>query len=90
MIWYSDHGFSIVMTKVQAQSASHQGQCDNDVMALSKDKKIARQIAKINLVLIAAELKEWGAWDSEQLADNDQNVQRLLWIIAGNINEGNY
>lgn len=34
---------------------------------------------------IREELKEYGAWDDEELADNDANWQRLVWVAAWNI-----
>jgi hypothetical protein len=79
--------FEIEMTKAQAENCSHPGACDADVLALSKNPKIIRQIKKIDPSKIAAELKEYGAWDEEELKDTDQNVQRILWIAAGNIVE---
>lgn len=36
---------------------------------------------------IAIELKEYGAWDSEELQDTAQNWRRLVWIAAWNIAE---
>lgn len=78
------------MTKRQAQSASHSGSCDEGVLALSDEPKIARQLAKIDPQTLAAELKEYGAWDDEDLADHEQNLQRILWIAAGDIVDGNY
>jgi len=34
---------------------------------------------------IREELKEYGAWDADELKDDEQNFQRLIWIAAGNI-----
>lgn len=34
---------------------------------------------------IRAELKEYGAWDGKELADDELNWQRLVWIAAWNI-----
>ncbi len=79
------NSFDIKMTKVQAQSASHQGQCDLDVSYLAKDKKISRQLDKIGPEKIRRELKEYGAWSDEQLMDDDENRLRIVWIAAGNI-----
>ena len=53
------------MTLEQARSASHQGQCDEDVRELSKVPAIARQLAKIDADTLRAELREYGAWDTE-------------------------
>ena len=81
--------FTITMTKEQAKNASHQGACDLDVKELSELPKIKRQMKKINPADIAAELKDYGAWDETELADYDANIQRILWIAAGNIREEN-
>ena len=77
--------FEIQMTKAQAESCSHSGSCDDDVSALSRVPSIRRQLDKIESDSIRAELKEYGAWDSTELADDAQNRQRILWIAAGNI-----
>lgn len=77
----------IQMSLEEARSASHQGQCDADVQALSKVPHIAAQLAEIDPDLLRSELKEYGAWDAEELADHDQNLQRLLWSMAGDIVE---
>ena len=79
--------FTITMTKEQAKNASHQGTCDDDVKALSELPQIKRQFKKINPADIAKELQEYGAWDEVELSDHDQNIQRILWIAAGNIRE---
>ena len=36
---------------------------------------------------LAAELKEFGAWDAEELANDGDNWERIVWIAAGNISE---
>lgn len=79
--------FEIKMTRKQAASASHPGPCDADVMALSKVPAIARQLAALDPSAVRAELREYGAWTEEELADHAQNLQRVLWIAAGNIKE---
>ena len=80
--------FQIQMTRAQAESASHQGQCDDDVAYLLTDRKLARQLDKIDPDDIRAELKESGAWDETKLSDDAQNRARIVWIAAGNITEG--
>jgi dethiobiotin synthetase len=88
-MWFtSSHGtIEIEMTMAQAQSASHQGQCDDDVQALSNNRKIRRQLERIDPVALRKELAEYGAWDDQELADHEQNIQRILWIAAGDIVE---
>lgn len=77
------------MTKAQAASASHQGQCDQDVDALCRVPAIARQLRKIDPATLAKELKEYGAWDSMELSDHEANLRRFVWIAACDIIEGN-
>jgi hypothetical protein len=36
---------------------------------------------------IRTELAEYGAWDAEELADDDENRQRLLWVGSGSWQE---
>lgn len=79
--------FSLQLTKTQANQGFHSGSCDSDIDELLKDRRIARQIEKIPSDSIVAELKEYGAWDSEELADIEQNKARILWIACGNILE---
>jgi len=88
-MWFtSSHGtIEIEMTMAQAQSASHQGQCDDDVQALSNNRKIRRQLERITPEVLRKELAEYGAWDEQELADHEQNIQRILWIAAGDIVE---
>jgi hypothetical protein len=89
LLWFaSGNGrIELQMTMEQAESASHSGECDDDVRELSKVPAIADQLAKIDPALLSAELKEYGAWDDEERADTDQNFQRILWLAACDITE---
>jgi len=79
--------FTIKMTLEQAKSVSHQGQCDEDVKKLLKVKEIARQINKLDIVIIREELKEYGAWSDMELVDTESNNQRIVWIAGCQIME---
>ncbi len=81
------NSFTIEMTRKQAESASHQGQCDKDVAELLKDKKIQHQLAKISNATLTDELREYGAWDDEELKNRSANNARIIWIAACNIVE---
>lgn len=60
---------------------SHQGQCDDDVsfwveyFSVNNKKKLREY------------LKNFGAWDSKELADDDANLNRLIWTMANDIKE---
>lgn len=75
------------MTLAQARAGYHQGSCDADVEWLSQQPDIVAQLDKSNPETLAGELKEYGAWDDEELADHDQNLQRLVWLASGDIVE---
>lgn len=88
MYWTSSNGrIELQMTLEQARSVSHSGQCDMDVKALMAVPKIARQLKKIDAALLASELKEYGAWDTDELASHSHNLMRLVWIAGGDIAE---
>ena len=77
--------FGIKMTLSQAKLAYHQGQCDEDVAALVATPAIVKQLRDIGPVRIMLELREFGAWDDEELMDWEANKGRIVWIAAGNI-----
>jgi len=70
---------------------SHSGDCGPDVEAWAP--LIRKQIDADNFTRkptpknIRAELAEYGAWDNEELADDDANFNRIIWIAAGNIQD---
>jgi hypothetical protein len=86
MITYFER-FEIKMTLNQAKSVSHQGACDDDVKELLKNKKYLSQFKKIRLSDIAAELREYGAWNEEELNNVVDNQQRITWIAGWQIVE---
>lgn len=79
--------FSIDMTMTQALSASHQGQCDSDVVTLLEASPIKEQLDKISPDSIREELKEYGAWHETELHDDNENRLRIVWIAACDIRE---
>jgi len=62
---------------------SHAGQCDQDV---------AYWIGKLDLSdldpeKIKLELREYGAWDRDELSDHDANLARIVWLAAADLQE---
>lgn len=82
--------FTIEMTKVEAESVSHSGPCDNDVSRLLKLPKIKRQLMRISDEDLSDELDQYGAWDNDQLLNRGENEARIIWIAGGNIKEARY
>ena len=82
--------FTLNISLADAGDMSHCGACDSDIENyLSTNKSIQRQLSAIGPEPIAQELKEYGAWDETELADDEANKARILWIAAGNIKEEN-
>jgi hypothetical protein len=86
--WSSGSGrLSLWLTADDAESASHQGQCDDDVAGLAEVPYVAQQLSEWKPEHVRDELKEYGAWDETELADDAQNLQRMLWLAASDIRE---
>lgn len=79
--------FTFRMKTKDAKSCSHSGDCMEDVKIVAAMPYIKRQFVGIPPELIAAELKEYGAWDETELADKEANRIRLILIAAGQITE---
>lgn len=78
--------FTLDLPDEAVSDCSHTGACDEDVFVWSK--AIPRP-DEITPDALRSELKEYGAWDSDELADDDTNWQRIIWLAAGNIKEEN-
>lgn len=89
--WHSSSSGSIelAITLEDARSGSHQGACDDDISALREVPYIKEQLEQVSAEALARELREYGAWDDDELADHEQNLARFLWLACGDIREEN-
>ena len=78
-MWASFNIFELNITKAQVLAAWHPGAMDDDIAALAKVPRIARQLKKLDPGQVRLELAEYGAWNEEELQDHAQNLQRVLW-----------
>lgn len=78
-------GAVIQLTLDEAHTGHHQGACDDDVAYLARLPHIVRQLDDIGHEAMAAELAEYGAWDADELADENATRERFLWVACGNI-----
>jgi len=80
--------FEIEMSMDQALSVSVPGQdAENAVNEVLRDPKIIAQLDAIGFASIRDELREYGAWDDDELADDADNQQRIIWIAGGDIRD---
>lgn len=79
--------FEFEMTMEQAEACSHPGPCDADVEDTTRDPFIRAQLDMLDPGALREELKEYGAWEDDELADHEQNKRRIVWLAAGNITD---
>lgn len=79
--------FNLDIREEDARYASHAGNCDQEVSEVANRASVARQLARIDPLLIVEELEEYGAWDETELADHAANKLRIVWLACGNIVE---
>lgn len=85
MITYCDgsSGREVVrLTREQAHEMSHQGQCYADV-----EYNLDRVVWLADDERLRSMLKEYGAWDDLETADQSTLRMRALWTAAGDIKE---
>ena len=70
----------LTLTPEQIADCSHQGVCNADVEYWASR---IPELLTIPADAIRSCLQGYGAWDSEELQDDEQNRRRLLWIAAG-------
>lgn len=90
MYWDSTCGrVCLQITKKQAASCYIPGWDATDaVVELMQHPGIKRQLSKLDPEIVRVELKEYGAWSPDELADDQQNLIRVLWLACCDINEG--
>lgn len=91
--WYSsgDGKLEFQMSLDQARSVSQPGKdAEEDVRALMQDPdmKDVVEYLKDNMEAVREELRGTGAWDEDELADDDMSIVRLLWLAGNDITEG--
>lgn len=70
-----------------AKDCSHSGSCDSDIEWLKSCPYIIEQTDKLDRLLLANILREYGAWDDGDLSNHDANIDRILWIACNDITE---
>ncbi len=88
-IWASFNRFEIEIPQYIVDSVPQSGPADYAIRNARTDFFVLEQLAKIDPDKLKAELKEYGAWDEIQLSNHSDNLDRILWIAVGNIQDGN-
>ena len=86
--WFSgNYGIELELNKDDAESGSHSGDCEEDIKELMNKPYIKAQLDKLDPEELKRELKEYGAWDENELTDHEDNLMRILWIACGDISD---
>ena len=80
-------GGGLYMSLADAHAASHQGDCHDDVCALLRRTSIVAQLDAYGADFIREAVRESGGWDEEEMADDDRNRERVVWMAACDIRE---
>jgi hypothetical protein len=84
--WTSSSGrIELNLTPAQYSAGYHSGQCDADIGELMRDPEIFAQLVAVNPIHLREELREYGAWDDDDLASHAANLARLLWLACGDL-----
>jgi len=78
------NNFELEIPKEAVADCSHQGQCDEDVDFWAP--RITRP-ESITPELLRRELKGYGAWDEDELMNDEDNWKRIIWLAAGQIKD---
>jgi hypothetical protein len=77
--------FTLELPQDAVYACSQAGSVDEDVAYWGP--KVKSLNPSVRPEDIRAELKEYGAWDAEELTDEAANWERITWIAACNIKE---
>ena len=78
---------ALSLTRTDVEACAHSGRNDDDVEEALRHAYVVAQFDTLDPNGIRSELREYGAWDDAELADEAQNRARLLWCAAWSIRE---
>lgn len=86
-MWFttSSGRIELQLTQDDVDMGYHSGSCDESIAELRRAPHIAAQLNDIDAETLRQELKEYGAWDADELADHDANQSRILWLACGDL-----
>lgn len=87
--WFTSSSgrIELKIRRSDALVGSHQGHCDFEISELRKVPYIKKQLDEIDSRELVAELKGYGAWEDKELLDHRANLERVLWLACGEIND---
>lgn len=88
LYWTSGSGsIELEIETKDVRTLSAPGPRDDDVEAALLEPYIAAQLETVDPDALRRHLREFGAWDDDELADHDANLARLLWTACCDLGE---
>ncbi len=78
------NAFEVELPRDAIEACSHTGRCDADVEQWAP---LIQRTKECTPEALQKELYECGAWEEDELQDDQENWKRIIWIAAGNISE---
>lgn len=89
-LWNStNYNNDLKLTRSDAEACSCSGDNEDAVNNAMAKPYLKKQLDALDPAQLAKELREFGAWDEVQLSNHADNLQRWVWISAGDIAERN-
>lgn len=83
----SNYGNDLKLTRQDAMNCSVSGDNEPSVKIVMDKPYVKSQLQNLDKEKLKRELKEYGAWDDNQLNDHSENLMRWVWISASDISE---
>lgn len=82
--WTDTHGLiTLDLEPADIHFGAQSGDCEPYIAALRSVPYIRKQLDALDPEEVRDYLKGFGAWDAGELADDDFNLTRLLWLACG-------
>jgi hypothetical protein len=84
---FSNYGNDLRLKPQDIENCSGSGDVTQAVKEVSQMPYVKKQTAKFEPTQLRKELKEYGAWDEDELNNHQENIQRWIWLSACDISE---
>lgn len=79
--WFDNSGcISLELRQVDLDAVPRHGRADEAIAGLRKIPRIAKMLETLKPCHVREALREISDWDPDELADESDNLDRLLWI----------
>lgn len=87
---YFDYIGSVELPIEIIEMCPQSGAADSAIAAMRKLPEVIAELSQIDPERLKKELKAYGGWDTEKLANHEDNLDRILWLACMDIREGRF